>query len=543
MNVIIGNAWPYANGPLHLGRIAVLLPGDILARYHRLMGDDVVFVSGSDSHGTPVTIKAKEDGVTPLEACEKYHDDIKRCFDKLGFSFDIFAKTHTEYHEKKVQQFVKELYEKGYIYEKEISQAFCEKCNEFLLDRYIEGNCPHCGGTALGDQCEECSEIFEADELLNKRCKICKSEPIVKNTKHLFFALSKVENDVRRIFIRQSGWRENAQVITKRYLDEGLRDRAVTRDFNWGVDVPFDGFEDKRIYVWIEALMGYLTASIKILEERGEDFMEYWDGEDSRVYFVHGKDNIPFHTVIFPGILAGLGIKNPRLRVISSEYLKLEGKPFSAAKNWAIWGDYIANNYSEDAIRYYLTLNSPEKRDSDFTWREFINTNNGDLVGILGNFINRVLLFINRNFNGRIPSAELSKEVKNNIFKLYFEVGDKIEEGKFKESLEDIMKAVKKSNKYFDENEPWVLINKDKKQCEKVIYQCVQMIVNYSNLLYPFMPRACEQIRSFLDLDEPTWSLEELKSGKIKEVKVLFDKIDKKKIIEESKKVKENSNN
>lgn len=542
MNIIIGNAWPYANGPLHLGRIAVLLPGDILARYHRLMGDEVVFVSGSDSHGTAVAMKAKEDGITPLEACDKYHEEIKGCFEKLGFSFDIFSKTHTKYHEEKVQGFVKELYDKGYIYEKEITQAFCENCNEFLADRYIEGDCPHCGGVALGDQCEECSEMVEAEDLKNKRCKFCKKTPILKSTKHLFFALSKVENDVRRIFIRQSSWRENAKVITKRYLDEGLRDRAVTRDFTWGVPVPFDGFDDKRIYVWIEALMGYLTASMKILDERGEDIKEYWDGEDSRVYFVHGKDNIPFHTVIFPGILAGLGIKNPRLRVISSEYLKLEGKPFSAAKNWAVWGEYIVDNYNSDLVRYYLTLNSPEKRDSDFNWRDFININNNDLVGIFGNYINRVLTFSSKNFNGNIPRGVLSKEFKNSLLNVYFNVGDKIEDGNFKEALDVIMKEVKKANKYFDEKEPWSLIEKNRGMCEQVIYECVQNIVNFSNLLYPFMPSSCESIREFLGLDEPTWSFEEKKSGKIKTTKMLFEKIDRKRIAEESKRIRQNSN-
>ena len=346
MNIIIGNAWPYANGELHLGRIAVLLPGDVLARYHRLMGDDVVFVSGSDSHGTPVTIKAKEDGITPEEASIKYHEKFKDCFEKLGFSFDIFTKTHTEYHSNKVKEFILELYNKGYIYEKNVEQTYCEHCKQYLLDRYIEGICPSCGGHAVGDQCDECSEIFESEDLLNKKCLFCKSEPVIKETKHLFFALSKLEKDVRRIYIRQSGWRENAQKITKRYLDEGLRDRAVTRDFDWGVDVPLDGYEDKKIYVWIEAVMGYLTASIKCIEERGEDYNEYWNGEDSRIYFVHGKDNIPFHTVIFPAILSGTGFKNPNIREVSSEYLKLEGKNFSAAKNWAVWADYIADNYN-----------------------------------------------------------------------------------------------------------------------------------------------------------------------------------------------------
>lgn len=539
MNIIIGNAWPYANGELHLGRIAVLLPGDVLARYHRLMGDDVVFVSGSDSHGTPVTIKAKEDGITPEEASIKYHEKFKDCFEKLGFSFDIFTKTHTEYHSNKVKEFILELYNKGYIYEKNVEQTYCEHCKQYLLDRYIEGICPSCGGHAVGDQCDECSEIFESEDLLNKKCLFCKSEPVIKETKHLFFALSKLEKDVRRIYIRQSGWRENAQKITKRYLDEGLRDRAVTRDFDWGVDVPLDGYEDKKIYVWIEAVMGYLTASIKCIEERGEDYNEYWNGEDSRIYFVHGKDNIPFHTVIFPAILSGIGFKNPNIREVSSEYLKLEGKNFSAAKNWAVWADYIADNYNADLVRYYLILNGPEIRDSDFSWKSFITTNNTDLVGLFGNLVNRVLVFINKNFNGQIPTGTMNDNLKTKIFNTYCEVGDKIEEGKFKSALENVVSIVKMANKFFDDEKPWITIEKDRKKCSQSMYICIQLIANISNLMEPFMPFSSEKIRSFLGIKSPTWMPIEAKNGKINNVGILFERIDKKRIEEEVTRLKD----
>lgn len=533
MNVIIGNAWPYANGELHLGRIAVLLPGDVLARYHRLMGDDVVFVSGSDSHGTPVTIKAKEDGITPEEASIKYHEKIKACFEKLGFSFDIFTKTHTEYHSNKVKEFIKGLYNKGYIYEKNVEQMYCEHCKQYLLDRYIEGACTACGGHAIGDQCDDCSEIFESEELLHKKCVFCKSEPIIKETKHLFFALSKFENDVKRIYIRQNGWRENAQKITKRYLDEGLRDRGVTRDFNWGIDVPLDGYEDKKIYVWIEAVMGYLTASMKCIHEREEDYMEYWNGKDSRIYFVHGKDNIPFHTVIFPAILSGLGIKNPNIREISSEYLKLEGKNFSAVKNWAVWADYILDNYNVDLIRYYLILNGPEVKDSDFTWKGFITTNNVDLVGLFGNLINRILTFVNNNFNGEIPSGKMDAEIRNKLFNLYCEVGDKIEEGRFKSALESVFNMIRMTNKFFDDEKPWITVKDNKEKCTQSIYTCIQFIANLSNLIEPFMPLAAQKIRNFLHIKNATWMPIEIKSGKINNVKILFERIDKTRIDEE----------
>ncbi|WP_195263853.1 methionine--tRNA ligase [Clostridium sp. 1001275B_160808_H3] len=539
MNIIVGNAWPYANGPLHLGRIAVLLPGDIIARYHRLMGDEVVFLSGTDCHGTPVTMKAKEEGITPLEATIKYHDEFKRCFDSLGFSFDVFEKTHSDYHEEKVKAFILELYNKEYIYEKEIEQTYCENCNEFLSDRYIEGKCPHCGEIASGDQCENCLKVIDSEELLDRRCKLCGNETILKETKHLFFSLSSFENDVRRLLIRQKGWRENAQKIVKRYLDEGLRDRAVTRDFNWGVDVPLEGYDDKKIFVWIEAVMGYLTASMKCLEERNEDWREYWQGEDSRVYFVHGKDNIPFHTVIFPAILAGIGIKNPNLRVISSEYMKLEGKNFSSVKNWAIWGDYIVDNYDVDEFRYYLALNSPEVKDTDFTWRDFINVVNRDLVSSLSNFVNKTIDYINENYDSKIPDGNISNDFKNEILNLYFDVGDNIEEGKFKNAILDIMSYVKKMNKYIENELLKTRSEKSNKEIKNKVYECIQSVVNLSNLLEPFIPYTCNKIRESLSLEEPIWSYVEKQSGEILNLEILFKKLDKKRASEEVKRLKE----
>ena len=385
-------------------------------------------------------------------------------------------------------------------------------------------------------------EIIDSEELLDKRCKLCGNETILKETKHLFFSLSSFENDVRRLLIRQKGWRENAQKIVKRYLDEGLRDRAVTRDFNWGVDVPLEGYDDKKIFVWIEAVMGYLTASMKCLEERNEDWKEYWQGEDSRVYFVHGKDNIPFHTVIFPAILAGIGIKNPNLRVISSEYMKLEGKNFSSVKNWAIWGDYIVDNYDVDEFRYYLALNSPEVKDTDFTWRDFINVVNRDLVNSLSNFINKTIDFINKNYDSKIPNGIISNDFKNEILNLYFDVGDNIEEGKFKNAILDIMSYVKKMNKYLEDELLKIKLQKSNKEIKNKIYECVQVIANLSNLLEPFMPDTCKKIRNSLDLEEPIWSYIEKKSEEVLSLEILFKKLDKKRAFEEVKRLKEERN-
>lgn len=483
MNIIIGNAWPYANGPLHLGRIAVWLPGDILARYHRMMGDNVVFISGTDCHGTPVTNRVEEEGISPLEAVEKYHKEFQKCFKSLGFSFDIFEKTHSEYHQEKVKEFILDLYEKGYIYEE-----------------------------------------------------------IVDGSKHLFFALSKFEDDVKYIFDNEDGWRENAKKILKRYLDEGLRDRAVTRDFNWGVDVPLDGYEDKKIYVWIEAVMGYLTASMKCLSERGEDWKEYWSGDDSRVYFVHGKDNIPFHTVIFPAILCGVGIKNPNLRMISSEHLKLEGKPFSSVKNWALWADYITKNYNVDSFRYYLMLNSPEDKDTDFSWRDYINVNNFDLVSTFSHYVQRVITFSRKNYGPRIPSGIIEESLKNEILDLYFSVGDDIEEGHFNSALNNIMAFCRKANKDFKENLLWDMAEKNPDYCKNKVYNNIQIVANIANLLEPFMPNICENIRTSLSINEPIWSFIEKRDGILKEVDLELKRIDKRRAIDEVLRLKEKRN-
>lgn len=456
MNVIIGNAWPYANGTLHLGRISVLLPGDIIARYHRLMGDDVVFVSGTDCHGAPVTTKAEEENISPIQAVEKYHDEFKRAFNALGFSFDIFEKTHTEYHSNLVHGFILSLYNKGYIYKKE---------------------------------------------------------------DHLYFSLSKFENDIKRLFIRQVGWRENAKKIMKRYIDEGLRDKAVTRDFHWGIEVPLEGYEDKTIFVWIEAVMGYLTASMKCIEEREESWLDYWQGDDSRIYLVHGQDNIPFHTIIFPSILAGLGIKNPPIRIISSEHLKLEGKNFSAAKNWVVWGEEIVNSYGMDRVRYYLSKSSPEEKTSDFTWKDFVNVSNRDLTNKLEKYI---VDTFNKVKDGHTIKSKLTKDIKDSIMDLYFDLGDLIEIGSFRDSLNKIFKFI------------------DDYKNESNIDIRIQILANLSNMLEPFTPNVSYEIRKRLGIMEPIWSLIEVKEVKNRKWNTLFEELDKKIINDEIRKMKDN---
>lgn len=538
MKILIGNAWPYSSGSLHLGRFAAWIPGDVLARYHREKGDEVIFVSGSDCHGTPILMKSKEEDKTPREVSDHYHNEFKKYFDKANMSFDIYAKTDSEFHESVVKELVKKLYDNGYIYEKELEQNYCDTCGEYLSDKLIEGTCPYCGGIARGDQCEECSELLEPEQLINKRCKICHSEPVLKKTKHLFFKLSSFGDNIKKL-VEKDGeyWRSDSIKITKRYIKEGLRDRAITRTIDWGVDVPFEGFEDKKIYVWIDAIMGYISASIEVAKSRGEDYKEYWNNENSRMYFVHGKDNIPFHTVILPSILYGLNIGKSHIRMISSQYMNLEGKRFSAAKNYAIWVPYIFDNYDSDSIRYYLILNGAENRDSDFTWRKFINAHNNDLLGCYGNFVNRSLRFIHNNFNDTITHCELNGDIKRKIRNLYIIVGNKIENGEFRFAIEKIFSFIKESNKYFDNEKPWISIKDDKEKCKQTLYNCVQIIANLSNLLEPFIPESCLKIRGFLNIKKPTWNLIEIKNIHLNELSFLYERIDKSKIDYEYEKI------
>lgn len=542
MSIFIGGAWPYANGSLHLGHIAGLLPGDILARYYRLKGEEVLYVSGSDCHGTPISIRAAKENVKPEDIAEKYHNEFSDCFKKLGFSYDLYSNTDETFHHEEVKTIFKTLLDKGYIYEKVIKQTFCENCGKFLPDRYVEGTCPHCGNIARGDQCDFCSTLLDPQELIDKRCKICGSEPTVKDTKHYFFALSKFQEALEKYVGSAEGWRENAINLTKRYLNENLKDRAVTRDLDWGIDVPVEGYEDKKIYVWIDAVIGYLSTSKQWAKDNNKDWKKYWNNNEKvTAYYVHGKDNIPFHTLILPAILLGVGNLKLPDKVISSEYLTIEGKKISTSRNWAIWVPYIIENYNPDSIRYFLTINAPEKRDTDFSWREFINSNNAELLGAFGNFVNRTLAFINKSFDKRVPEGELSDEIRNNINNLYNVVGEKIEKGEFKAALEEIFAFVRDGNKYFDKEQPWIAIKGNVDKCSNTLYNCVQIIANLSNLLSPFIPFACSKLRDFLNIDNGKWQCIEIPAlSYISEPEILFERIDKKKIEEEVKKIGSN---
>lgn len=538
MNILIGGAWPYANGSLHIGHIAALLPGDVIARYYRAKGDDVLYISGSDCHGTPISIRAKKEGVLSEVIANRYHEEFKYCFDKLNFSYDCYSRTDDNQHKEEVRRIIISLYEKGLIYEKKVSQVYCEECKQFLPDRYVEGVCPHCNSIARGDQCENCSTLLDPLELKDRLCKLCGSKPVVKSTKQLYFALSTFEKGLRKHLERsRKNWRINAVNSTERYLNEGLKDRAISRDLDIGIDIPIKGFEDKKVYVWIDAVLGYLTVSEKWGKENNKNCSDYWNSS-SISYYIHGKDNIPFHTIILPALLRGTGPERNPDKVISSEYVTLEGKKISTSNNWAIWVPDIVDRYNSDLIRYFFIANGPERRDADFTWREFINKNNGELLGAYGNLVNRTLVFVKKNFNSKVPKGKVEESIKSTIEELYKNIGENIEEGNLKSGIERIFTFIRSINKYFDEEMPWITIKQDNKQCENTIYNCLYAIVNLANLLNPFLPESSEKIKSWFHCEENRWKEIQLNSGvNISNFHVLFERLDKSIIDEELSKL------
>lgn len=536
-NILIGGAWPYANGSLHIGHIAGLLPGDVLARYHRAKGDNVYFVSGSDCHGTPVAIRAKKENRTPQEISDFYHQEFVECFEKLGFSYDIYTKTSSDEHGEFVREFHKKLYESKYVYEKESPQAYCEGCASFLADRFVVGKCPQCGEDTRGDQCDACGAVLEPENLVEPKCAVCGKAIGFQNSRHLYIAISRLEEQLKKLADTHSEWRKNAIAFTNRYIDEGLQDRALTRDLDWGIPVPRKGYENKSIYIWAENVLGYLSASKIAADNRQGSFKALWD-ENATHYYVHGKDNIPFHTIILPALLIAHG-GNWHLpdRIISSEYLTLEGQKISTSKNYAIWVKDLLAHYEPDSIRYFFLAKGPEKKDADFSWREFVYSHNGELLGGYGNFVNRSLSFIRKYWDGIIPGGSIHAEIDKRIDTLFATTGILIEKGKFKDALNEIFDFVRESNKFFDTQQPWITRIADEACCRNTLYQCVQIIANLAVLLFPFLPFSSGKVCSWLNIDS-TWEKKSVSSGyRLPEIEVLFQRIDKAVIEEESEKL------
>ncbi len=544
--IFIGVAWPYADGPLHLGHIAgAYLPADIFARFHRTKGNEVLMVSGSDRHGTPITIKAEQEGTTPAEMTEKYHRIFLEAWRKMGISFDLFTSTGTENHMHVAQDIFLTLLDKGYIYKGTMSQAYCPECERFMPDRYIEGTCPFCGRPgARGDQCDACGRPLNAAELVNPACRQCGTRPEFRETEHFFLKLSAFQERLLEWVRKQAHWRQNVLNFTTRYLEEGLHDRAITRDIEWGVPVPVKGFEGKRLYVWFEAVIGYLSASKEWALSTGdsERWRRFWQGDAKSYYFI-GKDNIVFHTIIWPAMLMGYSGLNLPYDVPANEFLTIEGKKLSTSRKWAIWLPDYTSRYAPDPLRYYLSINMPETSDADFSWREFVRRNNDELVATYGNLAHRVLTLVYRNFNGLVPQPGEIGSRGQGLLKRAEEtvtgMGDLLTGCHFKEAIKVAMGLAQEANRYLDEASPWKVIKQDRQAAATSLWVTLGVISCLRTLFYPFLPFSSQKLHQLLGyegkVEDGGWQPRIPAPGqKLNNPEPLFTKLDESVIEEET---------
>ena len=523
-NVIIGGAWPYANSSLHLGHLVALLPADFLARYHRKLGDNVIYVSGTDCHGTPITLRAKKEGKAPKEISDHYHEEFVKTFNAMNFSYDLYTETEADFHKEKVQKLFRKMYDNGYIVEKEELQPYCEHDGKFLADRELLFTCPSCGNESKGDGCD-CGYMPTIEDLKKARCQECGKDVVLKNSKNLYITLPKLQPQVEKYYEEnESDWRKNAQKETLKYLKQGLIDRAVTRDLEWGIDIPVEGFENKKMYVWIDAVLGYLTTSIKYCEENGLNWEDYWKGDESLIYMVHGKDNITFHTIILPALYFAIndGIKPPH-KIVSCEYLNINDEKISKSKGNGITILDMIGEFDVDSIRYYFINNGPENKDSNCSIDDFKKVHNADLVNKFGNFINRTLKFKGLE---KIEISEENEQVAKKINETYKNASTHIENLEFKKAIEEIMSLVEFGNKYYDETKPWVLAKENDEEFKKVIYNCTNIIANLANLFEPIMPDTSNKLKQYLNIEVQKWEPIKIKEEiQLKDIEPLFERI------------------
>jgi methionyl-tRNA synthetase len=538
--IFVGVAWPYANGSLHLGHIAgCYLPADIFSRFNRMNDKNILMVSGSDEHGTPITITAENEKTTPKNIVDRYNKEIIENMKQFGISFDLFTRTTTENHKKVVQDIFNVLYEKKYIYKKSVESYFCINCNRFLPDRYIEGTCHNClNEKARGDQCDECGNIHDPVELLEVRCKICGNNPEIRSSDHLFFALSKFESKLKKWIEDKKHWKSSVYKFTQNWLNKGLHDRAITRDMTWGIEVPIKGFEEKRIYVWFDAVIGYLAASKEWANIFGDSnkWIEWWKNKNAKHYYFLGKDNIPFHTLIWPSILMGYDDSlNLPFDVPANEYLMIKGEQFSKSKRLGVWVSEVLKRFDVDSLRYYLSINMPENKDSNWSWEDYIIKNNDELVGTYGNFIHRVFTFSYKNF-GKIPKRydldDLDIKTLKKIEDTSKDIIDALNNCNFKKGLRIAMNLAQYGNYYFDQKKPWLLIKTDREKCSTSLNICLGMINALAVFMAPYLPFSSQKIWDMLGYHEKIsdvkWekALVRLKVDSILEKpKTLFDKL------------------
>ena len=507
--IFIGVAWPYANSSLHLGHVAgAYLPADIFARYHRVKGNQVLMVSGSDQHGTPITVRADEEGVEPQEVVDRFHSQFLESWKGLGISFDLYTNTGTENHRNAVHEIFLTLLDQGLIYKKSMSLPYSLAARRFLPDRYVEGTCPKCGfDRARGDQCDNCGTTLDPKDLINIRSRLQGDTPEFRDTEHFFLKLTAFEERLSSWVKDKGHWRPNVLNFTTRYLEGGLQDRAITRDLAWGVPVPVAGYEDKRIYVWFEAVIGYLSSAKEWANNRGEPdaWRDFWYGDAVPYYFI-GKDNIPFHTIIWPAMLMGYdrGLLLPE-DVPANEFLNLEGFKLSKSRNWAVWVPDYLEEFDPDPIRYVLSINMPESADTDFSWREFIRRNNDELVATYGNLVNRVLSFTYRSWDGRVPEPLPEQEMDTRSRALLAQadaVLDRVDISlgacHFRDGIRFAMDLARDANRYLEAQAPWKSIKTDVRASATALFVGMCVLSALKTVLYPYMPFSSDKVHRYL---------------------------------------------
>ena len=521
-NILVAVAWPYANGPRHVGHVAGFgVPSDIFARYHRLKGDNVLMVSGTDEHGTPITLAADKEGVTPKQLADRYSQIIGDDLRNLGLSYDTFTRTTTRNHYRVTQDLFKTLYDKGYILKQVALGAFSPSTGRTLPDRYIEGTCPICGyGEARGDQCDNCGNQLDPVDLINPRSKVDGQPPVFKETEHFFLDLPAFAEQLRAWIEKQEHWRPNVRAFSLNLLDD-LKPRAITRDLDWGIPIPLPEYaerDDKRIYVWFDAVIGYLSASVEWANNRGtpDAWREWWQNPRSRHYYFMGKDNIVFHSVIWPAMLAGYGNggaiggnrDNPALNlpydIVSSEFLTMEGKKFSSSRGIVIYVNDFLSRYDPDPLRYFLTIAGPETQDTDFTWAEFVRRNNDELVATWGNLVNRTLTNAFRNFGAVPHPGALTPEdqaIAAAVEAGFATIGGLLDAARFRAALGEAMRLAAQVNQYLSEQEPWKVIKQDRERAGTILYVALRCVDNLKILLTPFLPFTSQRLHELLGYD------------------------------------------
>lgn len=536
-------ALPYANGGVHIGHLAgVYVPADIYVRYLRLKKEDVIFIGGSDEHGVPITIRARKEGVTPQDVVDRYHSLIKKSFEEFGISFDIYSRTTSETHHKLASDFFKKLYEEGKLLEQETEQYYDEEAHQFLADRYITGECPHCHHEgAYGDQCEHCGSDLSPMELINPKSAVSGSKPVIKKTKNWYLPLNEYQTWLKKWILEgHQEWRSNVYGQCKSWLDLDLQPRAMTRDLDWGIPVPVEGAEGKVLYVWFDAPIGYISNTKELCEsnpERWGSWEKWWKDQDTRLVHFIGKDNIVFHCLIFPTMLKAHGDYILPDNVPANEFLNLEDDKISTTRNWAVWlHEYLKDlPGKQDVLRYVLTANAPETKDNNFTWKDFQERNNSELVAIYGNFVNRALQLTKKYFDGVVPPCGELLDVDKQALDEFKDVKNKVEgyldAFKFREAQKEAMNLARIGNKYMTECEPWKVWKTDPERVKTVLYISLQLVANLAIAFEPFLPFSSEKLRRLIQMDTCDWNLlgnhDLLKAGhQLAEPELLFDKIE-----------------